>query len=157
MTNCKSFCQYRGPFFLSSNSSTPLLFLFVILQPSPLFPPASYLALQSLNTTQSLFFFFFFSPTCSFIFPPRRHFSRPVSVVPSRASAATNQVPHSSRVISVTQSWKTCTLSPLLSSVSADSHLSTPSSDEQIRSELGQVTQWRMNGRWPWVRIYGAS
>ena len=62
MTNCKSFCQYRGPFFLSSTSSPPLFFFFALLQTSPLFPPASYLALQSLNTTQSLFFFFFFSP-----------------------------------------------------------------------------------------------
>lgn len=114
MTNCKTFCRYRCPFFLLP-PLPPCFFVFFFCcspQTSPLLPPASYLALQSLNTL-ALPFFFSFSCLLALLF--FLHFSRAgVSCAVSRA-AATNQVPHSSRVISVTQSWKTCTLlsSPL--------------------------------------------
>lgn len=123
-------------------------------QNSPLFPPASYLALQSLNTL-ALPFFFSFLTDLLFYFSSTS--LRPVSVVPSRALLRQIKCPIHLVSSPLHRAGERALSSPLLSSVSADSHLSTPSPDEQIRSKLGQVTQWWMNGRWPWLRIYRAS
>lgn len=121
-------------------------------QTSPLFSPSPILHLHLSTPRHSLFlpcllsllfFFFFFFYLMPLLLP--------MSVVLSRALL--RQIKRPIHLVSSVLR-RTGNVRSLLSSVSTDSHLSTLSSGEQIRSELGQVTQWWINGRWPWVRIY---
>ena len=78
MTNCKSFCQYRGPFFLFSNSSPPLVFFFCS-PPNLSSLPSRFLSRTSVSQHNTVsFFFFFFSRLLALLF------SLPVATSPGR-------------------------------------------------------------------------
>lgn len=133
LTNCMSFCLYCDTLSLRFPPLFCVLYLFSNFSPSPILH-------LSLST-----------PRHSPFLPARSLFFLPVATSLTDVSRAvlctdaTNQAAHSSRVICVTDSWKRA-LSPLLCL-----HWQLPFHliiAKQIRLELGQVTQWWINGRW---------
>lgn len=147
MTNCKSFCRYRCPFFLLPPLPPCVFFFFffLLLSSNLSSPPSRFLSRASISQhIGAPLFFFLFLPTRSFIFPPL--LSGRCQLCRLARCCDKSSAPFISCHLRYTELENVH--SPLLSSVSADSHLSTPSSDEQIRSKLGQVTQWWMNGSW---------
>lgn len=145
LTNCMSFCLYCDIFFYSLSGSH--LFSSSASFGFALFSPASILHLNFSTPWQSFFllacFFFFLSPC--------RHFYCQCQLCCLVYCCDKSSTPFISCHLCYRE-VEMCSLSPLLCL-----HWQTPLHfiiGEQIRLELGQVTQCWINGEWPWVRIY---